>query len=127
MKTIIALLTVLCVQVGVDASELWMTNDSPFPLRAQVYGAGVMYEEQTVAPGTQWHWNNDTIPSGPASDPNTLTTAYTVIWYCAQGGAPYGTNTNMAAGSWVSAQSSSGQKICPIPKKPPANTMQRAK
>ncbi|MBI3236298.1 MAG: hypothetical protein HYZ48_01105 [Chlamydiales bacterium] len=107
---------------GLHASELWVTNDSPFPLRAQIFGADVMYDEQTVAPGAQWHWSNDNVMQGPSSNPNMSTTPFTVIWYCARGGQPYGTNTNIAGGAWVSAQSSEGGKICPLPKKYNSNT-----
>ena len=111
---------------SLQGNELWLTNDSPFPLRAQVYGAVGFYEEQTVAAGAQWHWSDDQLYSGPATDPNTGASSYTVIWYCAKGGQPYGTNTNIAAGSWVSAQSSEGQKICPLPKKAPQKQTQPA-
>ncbi len=116
------ILGALVLHFGLYSNELWMTNDSPFPLRAQVYAAGELYEEQTVQPGTQWHWNDDHIFSGPANAPNTGASTYTVIWYCAKGNQQaYGTNTNVAAGSWVFAQSSEGQKICPATKKAPTS------
>ena len=125
MKKGILLLGILCLHWGSHANELWMSNDSPFLLRAQLYGSGDTYAEQTVAPGTQWHWNDDKTMSGPATDPNTGASMYTVIWYCLKSGQAYGTNTNVAAGSWVFAQSSEGQKICPLPKKPSSNQRQK--
>lgn len=117
MKAFVLILAALLFPKMATAVELWMTNDSPFPLRAQVFGALGFYEEQTVAAGTQWHWNNDQQFSGPANDPNIQASTFTVIWYCAKGGQPYGTNTNVSPGSWVFAQNSDGQKICPLPKK----------
>ncbi len=111
------ILGALVLHLGLHSNELWMTNNSPFPLQAQLYGAAGFYEERTVAPGTQWHWNDDQAFSGPANAPNIGASTYTIIWYCAKGGQAYGTNTNVAAGSWVFAQSSEGQKICPLPKK----------
>jgi hypothetical protein len=123
MRIVHCLLGAFFLSFSLHANELWLTNDSPFPLQAQVYGAAGFYEQQTVAAGDQWHWSDDQLYSGPATDPNTGASSYTVIWYCAKGGLPYGTNTNIAAGSWVSAQSSEGQKICPLPKKvPPKQT-----
>ncbi|MBS0653892.1 MAG: hypothetical protein JSR39_10270 [Verrucomicrobia bacterium] len=115
------ILAALVVHLGLHGNELWMTNDSPFPLRAQVYGAAGFYEEQTVEPGTQWHWSDDQAFSGPANAPNTGASNYTVFWFCAKGGQPYGTNTNVIAGSWVFAQTSNGQQSCPLPKKAPTS------
>ncbi len=102
---------------GLQAGDLWVTNDSPFPLQAQVYGATGIFEEKVLAPGEQWHWSDQKAISGPSTDPDLSVTPYTVIWYCAKGGLPYGTNTNVAVGAWVSAQASEGPKMCPLPKK----------
>ncbi|MBS0649645.1 MAG: hypothetical protein JSR93_00640 [Verrucomicrobia bacterium] len=113
---IFLVLAALVFHAGIHSAELWMTNDSPFPLRARVYAASGVDEQQTVEAGTQWHWSNDQVFSGPANDPNTGASTYTVIWYCTNGGQ-YGTNTNVLPGSWVFAQNSDGIKSCPLPKK----------
>ena len=105
-----------------SANEIWVTNDTPFSLRAQIFGSDVMYAEQTVPPGGQWHWSNDKVMQGPSSNPNMSTTPFTVIWYCSIGGQPFGTSTNIASGAWVSARNSDGPKVCPLPKKPSATT-----
>jgi len=113
----------LLVPFGMHAGDLWITNDSPFPLLAQVYGGDGVFDQQVVAAGAQWHWTDQQVISGPSTNPNQSVTPYTVIWYCSKGGQPYGTNTNVAVGSWVRAQTSVGQNICPLPKK---KTSQRA-
>lgn len=98
------------------AGDLWVTNDSPFPLLAQVYGATGIFDEKVLAPGEQWHWSDKKPISGPSTDPNLSVTPYTVIWYCSKGGNPYGTNSNVPVGSWVRAQTAEGSKMCPLPK-----------
>ncbi|MBX3718294.1 MAG: hypothetical protein KF898_01440 [Parachlamydiales bacterium] len=116
------ILATLVLHAGIHSDELWLLNNSPFPLRAQVvYGVAGILEEQTVPPQAQWHWSNDQAFSGPANDPNTGTSSYSVFWYCTNGGE-YGVNTNVIPGSWVFAQEANGSKSCPLPKKAQKST-----
>ena len=117
MKKIFFPLLLLKGLTALYAGDLWVTNDSPFPLIAQVFGSAGTFGEKQLAAGEQWHWSDSKAVSGTSTDPNLSVTPYTVIWYCAKGGNAYGTNTNVGVGAWVRAQASDGAKICPLPKK----------
>lgn len=117
MKKLFLGFLLLKVQAMLWAGDLWVINDSPFQLIAQVYGSTGIFDQKQLVASEQWHWSDNKAVSGTSTDPDLSVTPYTVIWYCSKGGNAYGTNTNVAVGSWVRAQTADGAKICPLPKK----------
>ncbi|NBO23642.1 MAG: hypothetical protein EBU93_00150 [Chlamydiae bacterium] len=102
------------------AQSLMLLNDSPFKLDVIVINAlGDTKGNLTMAPQQQLIWKDDS----PYQRSNSPTVPYTVIWYC-QDGSEYGIWINATSGSMVTAQGSSGQKMCRIkkPKKGETNT-----
>ncbi len=94
--------------------SVFLYNDSPFKLDAIVVDAqGVTRGEITMDPAQQ---TNLYLPTPNFQQPQSPTVPYTVIWYC-QDQTQYGIWTNATSGSLVTAQGSTGQKICKFKKK----------
>lgn len=110
-----------------SAGSLRLLNDSPFQLRAVILAADGSYMgESTLGPQDFTNWTDASsylgIP-GQSMTPSTPYTPYSVIWYCPDGGE-YGINTNQATGATVTAQSSSGPRICKVPPPPAGGGVQ---
>lgn len=106
-----------CSTLGFCQS-VYLYNDSPFKLDAVVVDAtGATRGQITMDPAQQ---TNLYLPTPNFQQPQTPTVPYTVIWYC-QDQTQYGIWTNATSGSLVTAQGSTGQKICKF-KKPQNNS-----
>jgi len=109
MKKFICAIGFFCLPLFSNSVTLF--NDSAFKLNATVLSAtGDNQGTFTILPQHQLTWQ-DSYSGGQAFSQ----TPYTVIWYC-ENGKEFGIVTNVGAGAFVSANSSFGDRICPIPK-----------
>lgn len=94
--------------------SLTLINDSPFTLNALIISAdGTSLFSTEVPPRKTKKWNSSEDTFAPSTHSQT---PYTVIWKC-KSGKEYGIWVNVAQGSTVTAQGSTGDKICRPPKK----------
>ncbi|MCP5492305.1 MAG: hypothetical protein H7A40_04615 [Chlamydiales bacterium] len=109
MKKFVWVLGFFCLPLFCNSVTLF--NDSAFKLQATVLSAtGENQGTFTILPQHQLTWQ-DSYSGGQSFSQ----TPYTVIWYC-ENGKEFGIVTNVGAGAFVSANSSDGYRICPIPK-----------
>ena len=104
-------LIVFLLAVQGFCGSVTLFNDSPFRLKATILSAtgenlGVVF----ITPQHQITWQ-DSFSGGQTFSQ----TPYSVIWFC-EGEKEYGVVTNVATGAFVTANSSDGPRICPIPK-----------
>jgi hypothetical protein len=117
------------MMIGVYSSlmaSLYLYNDSPFPLKAEVIGAnGVNIGSLDLAPQqlsymTDQIGSSDPTGSGEQSPQyenyNESLTPYSVFWYCPEGSL-YSSCQQAFAGATVTANSCSGSYFCKSPKK----------
>ena len=110
-------------------SSVYLYNDSPFLLKAQVVAAnGVEMGEKLLQPQQLSYLEDQIGTSDPVGTGNkgenksfqnykNSLTPYQVFWYCAKGdGSVYSTCTNVSAGATVMATSCSGPCYCKPPK-----------
>ena len=120
MKKII-LASALIFQNFIHAASLMLLNDSPFKLDAIIINAlGDVKGNVSLDPTQQITWYS---PTEGYVKYNSPTVPFTVVWYC-KDGSEYGIWTNATSGSMVTAQNSTGQKMCKFkkPKEGEANT-----
>ena len=103
----------LC-SVPLFSASVWMYNDSPFPLNAQLIAAdGTDLGTATIFPQHEFKWQD--------SNQNVQTfsqTPFTVIWFC-KDGQEYGLTDQVQTGATVTAQGSVGRRYCRPEKKNP--------
>ena len=107
-------------------SAVYLYNDTPFPLKAQVVAAnGVELGIKLLQPQELSYLEDQIGTSNPVGkrDPKTFQnyknslTPYQVFWYCAKGdGSLYAMCTNVGAGATVMATTCSGPCYCKPPK-----------
>lgn len=94
------------------ANSVTLLNNTPYTLKAMIYGAdGTLLGEFILNPQDATQWSDNYQNFGPGNQSSSLV-PYTVNWYCMAGGS-YGSCTNVAAGSTVTAQSCGGAQECP--------------
>jgi len=104
---------------SIFATSLMFLNDSPFKLDCVIINAlGNTRGTLSLDPQQQITWYDQTEFYTRNMSP---TVPYTVIWYC-KDGSEYGIWLLATSGSMVTAQGSSGQKICKIKKLKPGET-----
>lgn len=112
---------------GNGFSSVYLYNDSPFILKAQVVAAnGVELGEKLLQPQQLSYMEDQIGSSDPVNIVDTTKsfqnyknsmTPYQVFWYCAKGdGNLYATCAGVAAGATVMASGCSGPCYCKPPK-----------
>jgi len=115
---IFAAIGLMIAAVGFGDSVI-LVNDSPFQLTAMVIDAQGNIRGQTVMrPAQQLSF---TIPMPSFQQPQAPMIPYTILWYC-QDQTEYGIWTSINSGALVTAQGSTGQKVCKFPKPSPADS-----
>ncbi len=108
----IKLLLLLLIPLTAFAESVHIINDSPFPLIAKILAAdGTEHGTAHLNQGHQVTWHDNYRGASQFS-----TTPYTIIFTC-KSGKEYGISTNVGPGQTVTAESSSGPRICEIEKK----------
>ena len=104
---------------SVDASSLFLINDTPFKLTARVesQGGAILgtykmepYEQKTVTVDVS------SFSAGNIGSKGYLLTPFTVVWMCETKGQ-YGIETNVSPSASVRATLSSGKHFCEPPEK----------
>ncbi len=109
MKKFVLITGLFCLPLFCNSVTLF--NDSAFKLKATVLSAtGDNQGTFTILPQHQLTWQ-DSYSGGQSFSQ----TPYTVVWYC-ENDKEFGIVTNVGAGAFVSANSSNGDRICPVPK-----------
>lgn len=101
----------IALQIAGWTNSVALFNDSQYTLRAVIYDAnGTLLGEFILNPRDAADWSDEDMDFG--SEPQYASqTPYTVNWTC-MGGNPYGTCTDVGAGSTVTAQSCGGAQEC---------------
>ena len=114
MKRLFLLIGMTLYLPSLSALSLMLLNDSPYKLDVVVVNAlGDVIGQVTLDTRAQVTWY---ATSKGYSAPNSPTVPLTVIWYC-QDGNEYGIWAQATPGSMVTAQLSSGQKMCKFVRK----------
>lgn len=93
------------------ANSINLFNDSPYTLQAALYDAsGTLMGEFVLNPRNASVWSDAQGDFG-TDNQYAYQTPYSVNWKC-MGGRAYGTCTNVAAGTLVTAQSCGGDQEC---------------
>jgi hypothetical protein len=93
------------------ANSVNLFNDSTYTLKAVIYDAsGTLLGEFMLNPRDATEWSDNQMNFGTESN-SVSQTPYTVNWTC-MSGAAYGSCSNVAAGSVVTAQSCGGTQEC---------------
>ena len=114
MKRLCGLFVVVFVfaQVMSWANSVTLLNNSPYRLQATIYDAtGALLGQFTINSQDATLWSDNDENFGTENQ-YASQIPYTVNWYCMSGGS-YGTCSNVAAGSTVTAQSCGGNQECP--------------
>lgn len=120
-----------------EATSLKLKNDSPYTLRAVIRGSDNSYmgelvlNSQHAMTWTDVYGYSANYQQGSNAGLNNGTkskTPYTVIWYCLDGG-DYSLCSNVATGSFVTAQACDGKRSCQAkkevyPSQPQGNYLQ---
>ena len=111
---LISLLSALFVVNSAYSASVMILNDSPYILTATVLSAtGTILGRVQVTQQQQQTWQDSNLNVDGLSQ-----TPFTVIFYCPTG-EEYGVVTNVSTSGFVSASSSSGNKVCKAPKPKP--------
>ena len=112
MKYIVFFLTLtLCMQIDGFCNSVNLFNNTDFKLKAVLIAAdGTILDEVFLDSRDASTWADDFYQFG--SSPSSSRTPYVVNWYC-MGGQPFGTCTDVSAGSIVLAQNCNGEQSCP--------------
>ena len=112
MKSCIALLALLFMGVQCWGDSIRLFNDSPYSLKAVIYGVdGTMAGEVVLNARDASVWTNEYNEFGTDNDMAPSEAPYTVNWYCMNGDA-YGVCDNIGAGATVLAQGCQGAQEC---------------
>lgn len=95
------------------SSSIFLVNDSPFSLTAEVHSAqGILLAKENLNPGEQRNSNLDRTPLEVPLAPNASLTPYTVIWYCPNQGGAYSRCSFVSPGSLIRAGDCVGSFYC---------------
>lgn len=104
------IVVLLCVQCLCFANSVNFFNDSQYTLQATLYDANDTVMGQFILnPRDASVWSDD--DNFGSEMQYNYQTPYSVNWTC-MGGSPYGTCTNVAAGTLVTAQGCGGAQQC---------------
>ncbi len=107
---------ILFMTTSVFSGSVFLVNDSPFTLEAEIYAAnGILLGKEKLKPGQNLNSSLDpTSLEVPQDSPISLT-PYSIIWRCESGGF-YSVASSVLPGALVQATQGTGNLYC-TPKK----------